>query len=57
MGKENPLAIDMLNTALYVPEQAAISYKKVKSVYNDTKVEILHRYYQICFLQEVLIEQ
>lgn len=37
MGKENPLAIDMLNTALYVPEQAAISYKKVKSVYNDTK--------------------
>ena len=37
MGENNPLAVDMLNTALYVPEQAAISYKKVKTVFDDTK--------------------
>lgn len=37
MGKDDPLAVDMLKTALYVPEQAAISYKKVKTAFDDTK--------------------
>ena len=37
MGHSNPMEIDMLKTALYVPEQAAISYKKVKTAFDDTK--------------------
>ena len=37
LGHSKPMEIDMLKTALYVPEQAAISYKKVKTAFDDTK--------------------